>query len=343
MPGIGKYLYLVLPAFLCLAPMQLWATHFALPPKYRAEQLSLTVDGTYFTTSANYSEEGGTIEKLDNGKDYQNFSTNFVGHYAVDRRWAVFGSLGLAYAQSSNTDYVRDNSQLTEIQLGTQYKFPQRLWSFWPEAFVIIPLNTFSESTDDVLTGEGAYGLQTGAWAMTRLWGFFPYAYLGFRFQAEGRAGLIPFRFGAYKTMRSGWMFGGSIEGVTTLIDDKYTSKPLERNRVTSRVNGGSFRYYSVNPELIEVRGWAGLRLNPAIDLRIGIGQTINGTSSAAGTSILASLFWRMSTKDESPSAKKINRRKKAVEQFKIDAPEDYDPGLFKSEDEAESESGSEN
>ncbi|MBC7371553.1 MAG: hypothetical protein H7326_08315, partial [Bdellovibrionaceae bacterium] len=55
------------------------------------------------------------------------------------------------------------------------------------------------------------------------------------------------------------------------------------RLQVNDRVNGGSLKFYSVNPSIIDSEVYAKFKFTRALSMAVGAGTTISGASMAAG------------------------------------------------------------
>ncbi|MEK6554968.1 MAG: hypothetical protein AABZ31_07005, partial [Bdellovibrionota bacterium] len=215
--------------------------------------------------------------------------------------------------------------------------------------------------TNDVVTGEGTNQAELGMWGIISTGSLEPYVYGGYRYQEDGRAHLMPWKVGSQLNLGQ-FFFRGEVGGHFTVKDDKYNSRRLERTNVTNRVNAGSFKYYSVNSNLIELRVEAGLPASKELELIVGGTHTLAGESVAYGFSVYGGLRYSQNPKDmrdvpddelaeriaddnaASATADREERREK-ISPAKRAAPkrrvkkdeftpqlEDYDPAMFEKE-----------
>lgn len=301
------------------------------PPVINSERVHFNIRSEYFRSSSNYDPQGGAYEGLPNGQSYANLLTSVMGQYSWSDRWAVFSKAGLAYAKSNGADTDRTNTQITELGGGLRHKLLVRPVFVVPEIEFGFPLNRVKPSTDETLTDEGALFLQAGGWFAKHLWHLYNYAYLGARYQDEGRASLWLYKIGTYINL-NGVLIGTELNGYSALTNDTYLDTPEERDDITTRVNAGSLRYYSINPSLAELRFWTGFRFLRGVQMDFGYNQTINGKNTAAGRTFWTQLTWSWNLSGETPSrrTKRSFQRKseQQAEEFNIDA-EKYDETLF--------------
>ena len=289
----------------------------------RKETLLFLSELNYFFTKANYEAGGGSYVDLLGGAEYSSLLLDLGAQYAFTPRLYLGGELGIANSESSINGIKRTNSTLGEAKAWVQYVAPVKFLRVVPEAVFIYPFNRIESTADEVLTGEGAMGIQPGVWLIKAFKRLEIFSYLGGRYQDEERSGLAIYRIGSQFKFAS-FFAGGSFNGFESVTDDK--GSEATRLAVTRRVNGGSFKYYSYNPSLMEVDLWAGMNFSKTSNARLGLSQTINGESSAHGMTIhLAYQFQMMG-----PSAGRPNQPSYDPK-FELEN-EDYDETLFEAD-----------
>jgi hypothetical protein len=194
-------------------------------------------------------------------------------------------------------------------------------------------LNTFKDTTDDVISGEGAHNVYAGAKFSQSLSIIELFTTLHVQWYSDGRSTRLPWRVGSVLHWGSLKLLG-SVFGFQSILDDESTDTPTDRTNVTNRVNGGSLRYYAVNPSVVDTQ--VGVAWQPYHDLyfELGMTKTINGDSFSEGLGayLAASLYWGGDDGDTNDSRKrqrKLLRKKQRPEQRFETKQEAYDEALF--------------
>ena len=282
--------------------------HGVSPPLMSARQLTLGLDLNHYTSNANYNSEGGSYEEIGENNSYTNILGTLYSRYDLSHRINMMGSLGVAYVRSENTEANREQTSLTEATWGGQAQLIKTSFSLISEAFIVIPFNRIKDNTDEVLTGEGAMVIQAGAWISKRILSHIFYLYLAYKYQDGGRATLFPWSVG-FSNDDSPWIYSLELGGFNVLQDDEYINNPGKRRAIVRRVNGGSLKYYSINPEVLEVTGKLGYWLRPDTSFGLGFSQTINGKNYGAGNTIMVHWKWRPGQKKRKRRTQKIRKK----------------------------------
>ncbi|OFZ15933.1 MAG: hypothetical protein A2Z20_10760 [Bdellovibrionales bacterium RBG_16_40_8] len=270
----------------------------ALPSLYfKPGRIELKADSEYFWTTSNY-DTSGTSQSLPDSNSYKNVTTKLDGLMYTQANWALGGGVGFAYAESVAAVDTRTNNQLTDVHLRVQKPISKDFlgsdnFFLLPEAEALFFLSKIDKNStsDDVLTGEGANELKIGTWVAYRIRSFFVYGFIGYNNRDDDRSALLPWRVGI-NWQKTRFYFSGEIGGYKSISDDSYVNQRFERINVTSIRDAGSFRYYSVNPSLIEARIEVAFRISNSLGIYGGYSKTISGESTADGQSILAGLTY---------------------------------------------------
>lgn len=265
-----------------------FATAQTLPKPPRQHRVQAVGSLDYFNSTENYSSAGGSVRDLPNGGSYKNILTRFGASYDLDNQWHLLGTLLASKATSEDGTTTREGFDVSELSGEAQYWLMKRPVWVVPEVKFTYPLQRISETTQDIITGEGAMAIQAGAWVAKKLGPVRSYGYLGFKYQDEGRATLIPWTLAAEYRPET-WFALGGLRGFETLKESG--DLRTEHELVTNRVNGGSLRYYAVNPSSKEVFGEVGMH-NKGWSAWFGLAQSFNGEEYAAGlTATVGALF----------------------------------------------------
>lgn len=248
-------------------------------PEYPAR---IFADVSYFDSKANYDINGGSYVDLINGRYYKSVLGEFGFEYWLMNDFSVIAQLGVNRAESYDGVFTRESTEATDLLVGGRFVAMRLPVILIPELWVSYPFNKFDETTDEVLTGEGVMRGFAGLWVELPIHQFFPYAEVGYLHQDGGRAGLFQYQAGVNWKIPSFKIGGGAYGSIVVVHDDLQDTRVL-RDTVTQRVNGGSYKYYSVDPSVLGLEAHASFDMNENFRFNAGIDKTINGEASAAG------------------------------------------------------------
>lgn len=318
-------------------PFQLCALLVAVLPNsiqadpilFRPDTHRVTVKTSFFDSDANFDASDGTFERLGGSKYFKVFNLGVLWDQVVSKRGAWRFGLTGSQAESFDGSFVRKNSALTEVMLGYQYFFKAKPIKMKPEIFVIYPVKSVDETTDEVIPSEGAPIAKFGMWFQKRWLSLDNYAYLGFTHRAEGRSSLAEYTLGTKKDM-DGIELGAEVSGFESVTDDEFTDIPTQRSAITDAVNGGSRKFFSVNPSLLTTKFYLNLQVSDAFSLEGGYGIDIQGKNVGKGNTIYFNLVWDLSAShQEFTKSRRKKVRNQDLEKFNVEATE-YDESLFK-------------
>ncbi|MGE0764503.1 MAG: hypothetical protein AB7N80_14605 [Bdellovibrionales bacterium] len=317
---------------LALGPVAAWALPTPEPESSYLTRFFSEV--SYFNTTANYDIGGGSYTSLGSGRYYR-LIEGHVGleHWVLDNV-SVMAQMGYARAASYDGLFERTNSSPTELIAGARYVVPYSRFNFVPELWLAYPFNEFSDDTDEALTGEGVMKIFIGLWSELVFGTIKPFAEVGFLYQDDGRASHTLYEAGA-KWTPGRWSASGKIYGTHVVLEDEHTDLRVTRDTVTTRVDGGSWKYYSVDPRTLGLKAEGGFDITESFHLKIGYDQTINGEASAAGWTASVGLEYRMSENADRPKRHEPLITPEVLEpdsseekRFEPDPPQ-YDESLF--------------
>ncbi len=312
-----------LKTIVCAVFFSICADGADTPASMKPGSYRVGTDFRYFSSKANYKSGGGTSKELANGSSFMHIHNGYFGEYAVSRPLRVRGGLDLGFTRSEDGTTTRDNSGLKDIQLGAQYDvLSSRRFALTPDAEFVYPIFRVESGTDDSLIGEGAMELQGGTWAIAKFSSINLVSFLGMRYRDEGRSFILPYRLGAqYRSSSFSWL--GELRGFRTFTDDSKSNNRSERESVTTRVNGGSLYFYSVNPELMELATQAGFGFGEW-QVVAELAWSINGASYADGWTLGGGLRYQPGSTQSARATRRVRS-----EEFRIEDEEKYDDELF--------------
>ncbi|MBX3020846.1 MAG: hypothetical protein KF799_04155 [Bdellovibrionales bacterium] len=285
----------------------------------------------YFSTSRNFSS-GGSSTALFRGAKFSNTQFGLGGSYDFDKMWRVFANISAASTSATSNDpliltnnITRTNSGLNEGSVGVMSWFNLGPIALAPTLSLTYPFWRVNEDSEDPLLGEGAMQVLAGSWGIWRLGQFEPFVFAGYNYRDGGRSTLFPYRAGLNFRIRN-WWIQGEYRGTVTVSDDTDNNDQIPRLTYTTAVNGGSFRYYAVNPESAEAAIETGFRYR-GFGFYGGFATTTSGSNSADGNLIYAGISYSGRIKLTPRTAVEEHPE----EQFEIEQ-DQYDETLFEEE-----------
>ena len=274
-----------------------------------------------FNTKSNYNSKGNEQDLLTN-RSYKLMSGRVWGAFDWDERLRAYVSTGYAQATSSNgfSTGEQTGSGMTDVEVKAYWEAGFRPWFFRPFGRFVYPMQRVSLGTRTPIYAEGAMEVEAGG-RMGYDWnGITPYAQVSLRYMDEGRATLLPWSLGAQ--VKYNFLLAGlELYGQEVLKKDSKSDDPRDKQFVTDFSNGGSYKFYAVDPSYYEVRAYVGADVLNQLILRLGYGQTLLGKNAAAGQTILLSLEYRFGEEKSDPR----------YDRFEA-PPESYDQKLFQEE-----------
>ena len=131
------------------------------------------------------------------------------------------------------------------------------------------------------------------------------YFHSGLQFRNGGRSFLFVWRLGGTKVLFSPVGLGVEFFGFQSVLQkDKYFSDPTEKKDLIDDVNGGSQRFFYVDPQLMQYRAWLFFKSSIG-ELHLGSGNTFGGKRTAAGNEFFMKLVYNFLSAPSSPSKSK--------------------------------------
>lgn len=256
--------------------------------RFRKGTYDFEFETQYFKTDANYTDSGGSFQKLLSGQSYELINFNLKSRYDWSKRSSMYGHLNIANATSNGLTLSRSNSTLTGAVLGYAYRPYSEGFDLITDFYTLIPFQKIDQNTDTVINSEGvieATGLLRAQMDFTT---FSALGYIGVTYR-QARSALLPWGAGVEANYAK-WGWGGKIFGYQSVMDDPDTNNRVQRTIVTDRVDATSLIFYSVNPSVIDSEIFARFKFSNAWALAVGGGTTLTGASTAAGFHAGASL-----------------------------------------------------
>lgn len=270
----------------CLSLFQICAHAKIMGPKrYDSEGLLTYFSGEFYTTTENF-DNNAKARTLGSGNSYTVVDMPFGARYNLLPNWAIDGELKATYAQSKSstplTGGERTNSEIHEARLSSDMLIETRGFDIIPELEVIIPFQKIDDTTDTVLVGERAQQIIGRLHIQTEFGNSDFFGFLGYNMRDGGRSQLLPWSAG----LGINWgpsFIGGRVFGFQSMTDDRETNSPFLRDQVIARVNGGSRRFYSINPSALSAEALWFLKFKNQWQVQANFGLDLAGENYSKG------------------------------------------------------------
>lgn len=255
------------------------------PKRYDAIGLITYASADLYYTTENF-DANSKVSGLLSDNNYMVLDIPFGLRYNVQPTWAIEAELKATYAKSKSSDPFnggeRTNSEIHEARFATDLLIETNAFDLIPEFELVIPFTKISSTTDSVMLGDGVQTMTGKLHVQTEFGQGDFFSYLGYQKRDQGRSDLLPWSIGM------GWNSGGSLLGARlfgfqSISDDKDKNFRFSREYVNNKVNGGSLKYYSVNPSVMSVEGLWFFKLQRQLQVQLHFGLDLAGQSYSKG------------------------------------------------------------
>lgn len=310
---------------------------------YRSQRFDLAIDTQFYKTTANF-DSGGEKQDLAFENSYQIIDVNPQLRWGMFRDFGVRAGGNIGTAESVDPIDTRSNSTFNRLDVGVDYQ----LLNY--DSFQTIldfeyshPLEKVSETGDDVLNNNGATEIKPTVLMRMDLGSFYPYAYLGGNIRSEGLSTLLTYGAGGeFRFSELG--IGAAIEGFSSVKDDQYTNSASRRDLVATRVNGGSKKFYSINPNSLAAELFLNFAMTDFIKFKAYGGADVTGSNYSSGFFVGAALTLTLDygrndhsvgEDDDAASVRRVRPAKKKAKpvdnSFRENTDDGVDQNYFKS------------
>lgn len=249
---------------------------------FHQDRIDIDIRTNFFKTQANFASDG-TQQSLPADNYLQNIDVTSSLRWELIEDLGFIGGFNVATSETSDVLTTRKNSTLNRIDVGADYLF---INSDVAQTFLRLmyshPLESTALDTDSASNSDGVSEIQADIVARFDWDGFYPYAQAGVNARSAGLSTLATYAVGA--EMRFSEIgFGVSVLGRTSITDDEYTSNSTIRDAVNNRVNAGSKKYFSVNPNSTDIEANINFAASQTLLFKFFGGYTLLGSNSAVG------------------------------------------------------------
>jgi len=281
---------------------------------YKSGQFDIAIWSDYYRSEQNF-DANGTKQNLLNSNYYQLINVN------PQIRWGVFDSLGtrigfnIASAESSDVYATRKNSTFNRIDFGIDYLL-MNLDGF--QGIVDVEYSyspdKIQTNTDAVINGVGASEFKPTFILRMSVDQLYPYSLIGINYRSDGLSTLLTYGIGAeYRFSEMG--LGLAINGFSTIKNDDKSNNAIVRDAIINRVNAGSKKFYSINPNLLSIETYLKFLVTDNTAVKAFANYDIHGSNIAQGFTVGAVLTFSFDSglSFQSDTNKQIENKNNAV------------------------------
>jgi hypothetical protein len=277
---------------------------------------------SYYTTSANFAERG-SYESLPGGRSLTNINLRSQLRHNFVQDLSAYVGATISQTSAKAGSVTRENSALSEIYFGvTKTIFRKPNFILLGELEGSFSTNKIDPQTTEALTNDGVDYLLPRLLAKKMMRKFWLGATLGFKLRDEGLSGLLLW------SDRVGYNFGKfdasiGMSGFESVKKDEVPQST--RDAVTTRVNAGSFRFYSHNPALMQIDAALDWKATPSLGTSFFASQALDGQRYSSGLTLGFQLRYEFGLSRGSVGK---SPKKSPEKEFEVDTNE-ADPELF--------------
>jgi hypothetical protein len=250
--------------------------------EFRRDRWDFEINSNFFYSEANYENFGDGSTNLSSGNHYQLLNVDFGTRYMPSRNWSLFAVGTMSMAESKNSVATRTNSTFSQFLGGFDFMMYNGAFQLVPELAFVVPFQEVDVNSDEVLSNEGVLQFLARVNAQKDFGTLRAYGWIGFNYRGDERSYLMPWG-GGLQLKFDSVRLGGEIFGAQSITDDKDTNNKTARNAHIAEVDAGSYKFYSVNPSVVDSNFYATWVVNPQWSLQANVGTTIAGENAAAG------------------------------------------------------------
>ena len=278
-----------------------------VPKKPSKKKLSMELKTEFYRSNSNYTEYL-KYNDLPDDNQFQYFGFHPSIHYSPFSNYMNFHIFSENFYASSKTSNInRDVFRPATVGGGISFHHKFKNLYAGIELRGGVPLYGNFQSTDEMIVGDGAYFIEPGlSFLFQPSKMFYLYYNSAFRYRFFSLSSLLYNRFGG--VLETQYINAGfSANFFFSIIPDSYTQRPEERWDLTKKVNGGSYKFYSVNPSAFSVTTWLEFKYKP-VSTKFYVNLDTFGKNYARGLSVGLITKLEFSTKKSFMKSKRSDR-----------------------------------
>tara|TARA_B110001454_G_scaffold219200_1_gene251808 strand:+ start:33271 stop:34404 length:1134 start_codon:yes stop_codon:yes gene_type:complete len=330
-----KNLALPLGLLLCLISQNGYS--FNKLKTYEPRTFEMSGGATYFETTSNFNDVGTKVNLISSNK-YSLLDMFLESRYVFRDFWSVRAKAFISNAESKSTDFNRTNSTLNTLEVSGDWMVYRGFMDVIPELTMRYSLDQISNTQDAVLTSEGILEIIALLKVQNNYQWFSYYAGGGYNFRNE-RSSVMPWYLGGGVQWKHSFL-GLELNGFQTITDDsdKGGTNEAIRNTLIQRVDGGSYKFYTVNPSHIQVQANLDIGFSSGFVVKSYIANSISGQNYANGMTVGIAMNLLFDTFMNNPHKESIPVKQaeptKQEENYQIQTQDGVDQKLFEKEPE---------
>lgn len=296
-----KFSPFFLCAFLALSslPAQAELPRFPEIPS-KDKPLSLSLQTEFYRTQANYMDFGQYADlPHENFLQYIAFRPSLS--YSPLAQYMNFEIFANSFYAKSKTLNESRNVPFRLSDLGGGISLYHKARSFYAgfELRGGAPLENAFKGPEEMILGDSSYFAEPGGWLFFQpAQSFYIYLNTAFRwrfFLSDPPLSSLAFaRLGGLVKTRN-IDAGAGIESFASILPDGFSAQPDKRWNLIKKVNGGSYKFHSVNPFALSWIAWMNIKFQP-VYAKIYFNLDTLGKNYAKGLSfgLIAKLKWSL-------------------------------------------------
>lgn len=289
----------------CLSPPALSELNFPEMPS-KKKPLSISLQTEFYRSVSNFTNLG-QYEDLPSENYFQHFGFHPTIRYSPFSSYINFQFFAKNFYAESKTLNTKRNVFRTS-HIGGGVSLYHRFKTFY-SGFELrggMPLYDNFKSPNEMIVGDGAYFVEPGLWFLLKpAHKFYIYYNVAFRYRMFSLSSLLFNRLGG--SLRTKYTdLGVSMDSFVSLLSDDFASHPEKRWNHVKKVNGGSYKFFSVNPSVLSLTAWMEFKFKP-IFAKVYFNTDMLGKYYARGLSfgLITTIKW--STKSSIIKKKRKN------------------------------------
>lgn len=299
---------------------------------FMAYRFDMYFDANLFSTTSNFDANGSKQDLITNAS-LQAINTELSARYLFLHSLGVYSGLRFNNIDTNNGLLSRTNSILTYYFFGADYElYRSGGLSLYADVSYAISNEEIDVAGDTAIASDGANEAKASGAVVYENGDFRTFARAGVNYRADGLSLLAIYGFGA-DYMISPIRIGMDFSGISTVQDDDNTATPVNRDLVTTRVNGGSRKYFAVNPNLLEGKLYVSYNLDKDLSIKMYGGAGLVGSNSAQGMTYGGSINWGFGAGRKTSQPIEIQDSNSISDQdpnFKVDTDDGVNQDLFR-------------
>lgn len=279
-----------------------WAVAVDFPKKISNKKpLSIELKSEYYSTKSNYIRLSGYAELASNNQ-LSLITTDLSINYSAFR-WLnieLFGD-SVVFGSSQTDKTPRLGRSLTYSGLGLTLLYKHQNTGINFEIKSGYSLEEVNPGANTIVLSDGAHFINPNLWLTYEYQKLFlAFGKIGFMYRTDGFSSLTFYKLGAvFQTPVANIGFSADLL-MPLVVTDTYYKTPQSRHNLLEKVNGGSYKFYSIHPILLSFTPWLEWNVHP-VSLKVYSSWDTFGRNSAKGFTIgfNGSVIWNTKSYDK--------------------------------------------